>query len=139
MSPSRAAGGASALYGAGLIITSEARATSRSSATVMGRSPSGRRCGTGSEVGVAEGGFTVVVEGADAFDAVGVDRGAQVRVHHDRDRLLDRLALAQVHRALHGLYGGRGVVGDLVRDLPGRGQKLAGIMELVDHAEPVRL
>ncbi len=74
------------------------------------------RVGDGSIVGVLKGWFTAFVEGADPLDAVRVNGGAPVRVHHDRDRLLDRLSLAQVHRALDGLNGGRGVAGDLVGD-----------------------
>src|SRR5918993_2768962 len=110
MSPTSAAGGASALYGAGLIITSEARAASRSSATVMVLGLLGRLRGGGcSEVRVVELGLAALVEGADALDAVGVDRGAPVRVHHDRDGLLDRLSFSQVHRTLDGLHGSRGV------------------------------
>ena len=51
-----------------------------------------------SVVGVLEGRVAVVVEGADALDAVGMHGRAPVRLHHDRDRLLDRLPLAQSAR-----------------------------------------
>src|SRR3954470_9830421 len=118
-------------------MTSEARATSRSSATVMLYSLLGggvTRSVAWSEVRVVEGWLAAVVEGADALDAVRVDGGAPVRVHHDRDRLLDRLAFTQLHRALHRLDRGRGVACDLVRDLVGGGHQPPRFMDLVDHA-----
>src|SRR3954447_18675597 len=138
MSPTRAAGGASALYGAGLIITNAARVVSRSSVTVMGEPP-GRWTDRTSEVGVLEGGIAAVVEGTDPLDAVGVDRRTPVRVHHDRDRLLDRLARAEVDRALDSLDGRRRVADDLVGDPLCGLHQLVGFVELVDHAEPVGL
>ena len=45
-------------------------------------------------VGIGEGGLAVFVERSDAFGAIGMDGRAPVCLHHDRDRLLDRLALA---------------------------------------------
>ena len=54
-----------------------------------------------------KGGLAVFVERADAFDAVGMDGRAPVRLHHDRDGLLDRLALAHPDRLLDCLYRGR--------------------------------
>src|SRR5215211_2496537 len=97
MSPIRASGGASALKGSPWIIVSAARAFSRSSAKVMLPASSwiaAVRPGCASVVGILEGGLPVVVEGADAFDPVRMHRRAPVRLHHDRDGLLDRLALA---------------------------------------------
>src|SRR4051812_38659987 len=99
MSAWRAAGGASALYGAGLIIRSAARALSRSLGAVMAEAllttvwlgPVLRLV-----VGVLERGLPVFVERADPLDPVGMDRRAPVRIHHDRDRLLDRLSLTEV-------------------------------------------
>ena len=63
-----------------------------------------REIGPDSVVGVLEVGIAVVVECADAFDAVGVHSRAPVGLHHDRDGLLDRLPLAHVHSALDRLY-----------------------------------
>src|SRR3954464_6094295 len=114
MSPTSASGGASALYGAGLIICSAARARASSSATAMAGPP------VASVVGVSEGRLATVVERADALDAVGVDGRPPVHVHHGRDRLLGRLAFAEVHRPLDGLDRGGGVAGDLRGD-PSRG------------------
>src|SRR3982751_3618616 len=100
MSPPSAAGGASALYGIPWIMITPARDCSSSSVTAMVLPP-GRRL----VVGVLEGGVAAVVEGTDSLDAVRVDGGAPVRLHHDRDRLLDRLSLAHAHRALDRLDG----------------------------------
>ena len=60
-------------------------------------------CRSGSVVGVAEGRVAIFVEGADAFDAIGMHGRAPMRVHHDRDRLLGRLPLAEVHGPFDGL------------------------------------
>src|SRR3954452_21310909 len=130
MSPSRAAGGASALYGAGLIITSEARAASRSSAMVMLSQPPWDGV-IGSEVGVVEHGFAALVEGSDPLDAVGMDRGAPVGVHHDGDRLLDGLPLSELDRALDRLDGCGGVAGDLLGDLVRSVHQSVGSVDLV--------
>jgi hypothetical protein len=62
--------------------------------------------GTASVVGIGEGGLAIFVERADAFGAIGMDGGAPVCLHHDRDGLLDRLALAHPDRLLDGLYRG---------------------------------
>ena len=62
--------------------------------------------GAASVVGIGEGGLAVFVERADAFGAIGMDGGAPVCLHHDRDGLLDRLALAHPDRLLDGLYRG---------------------------------
>src|SRR3954447_22094420 len=99
MSPSSAAGGASALYGIPWIMITPERDCSRSSVTAMVLPPA-----RGSIVGVLEVGVAALVEGADFLDPVGVDGGAPVRLHHDRDRLFDRLSLAHAHRALNGLH-----------------------------------
>src|SRR3954453_17842099 len=101
MSPSSAAGGASALDGIPGIMITPARDCSRSSATAMVLPPA-----RGSVVGVLELGVAAVVEGPHPLDAVRVDGGAPVRLHHDRDRLLDRLSLAHAHRALDRLDSG---------------------------------
>ena len=72
----RASGGASALKGAGLIMRSAARAFSVRSAITMSQSPHPRLIDSlrhTSVVGVLEGGVPVLVEGADALDAVRVD------------------------------------------------------------------
>jgi hypothetical protein len=53
-----------------------------------------------SVVGILEVGLAVFVERADALDSVGMDGGAPVRLHHDRDGLLDWLALAHPDRLL---------------------------------------
>ena len=58
-------------------------------------------------VGILEVGLAAFVEGADALDSIGMDGRAPVRLHHDRDGLLDRLALAHPDRLLDGLYRGR--------------------------------
>ena len=63
-------------------------------------------CGA-SVVGILEVGLAVFVERADAFDSVGMDGGAPVRLHHDRDSLLNRLALTHPDRLLDSLYRGR--------------------------------
>jgi hypothetical protein len=60
----------------------------------------------GSAVGIVEVGRAALIEGADALGAIGVDSRAPVRLHHDRDGLLDRLALAYPDRLLDGLYRG---------------------------------
>src|SRR3954471_19657209 len=110
-SPVRASGGASALNGAWLIILSCDLVFTRSSVSVMlGTFALGRwwsRCVVASVVAVLEGGVAALIEGADALDAVRVDRRAPVGLHHDRDRLLDGLSLAELHGALDRLYGGR--------------------------------
>ena len=62
--------------------------------------------GAASVVGIGEGGLTIIVERADAFGAIGMDGRAPVCLHHDRDGLLDRLALAHPDRLLDGLYRG---------------------------------
>jgi hypothetical protein len=62
--------------------------------------------GAASVVGIGEGGLAVFVERADAFDAIGMDGRAPVCLHHDRDGLLDRLALTHPDRLLDGLYCG---------------------------------
>ena len=49
-------------------------------------------------VGIGEGGLAIFIERADAFGAIGMDRRAPVCLHHDRDGLLDRLALADPDR-----------------------------------------
>src|SRR3954453_15398644 len=134
MSPSSAAGGASALYGIAWIMITPARDCSRSSATAMVLPPA-----RGSVVGVLEVGVAAVVEGTDSLHAVRVDGGAPVRLHHDRDRLLDRLSVAHAHRALYRLDGGRRVARDLGCDAARRVHQLRLWMELVDHAEPVGL
>src|SRR5215216_2919954 len=98
MSPFRASGGASALKGSPWIIVSAARACPRSSAKVMLPASSWMaavRPDHASVVGILKAGLPVVVEGADAFDPVWMDGRAPVRLHHDRDGLLDRLPLAQ--------------------------------------------
>ena len=56
-------------------------------------------CGA-SVVGILEVGLAVFVERADALDSVGMDGRAPVRLHHDRDGLLDRFALAHSDRLL---------------------------------------
>src|SRR4051794_30638558 len=106
MLPTSACGGASALYGAGLIIASAARADCRWSATVMRSAflSVGRARHAASEVGVVEVRVAAVVEGSDSFDPVGVDGRAPVGVHHDRDRLFNRLPFAQVDGALDRLH-----------------------------------
>ena len=63
-------------------------------------------CRAASVVGIGEGGLAIFVERADALDSVGMDGGAPVCLHHDRDGLLDRLALAHPDRLLDGLYRG---------------------------------
>src|SRR5436189_5577693 len=108
MSPSSAAGGASALYGIPWIMITPARDCSRSSATAMMLPPA-----RGSVVGVLEVGVAAVVEGTDSIDAVRVDGGAQVRLHHDRDRLIDRLSLAHAQRPLDRLDSGWRVARDV--------------------------
>src|SRR6266545_4080451 len=106
MSPASACGGASALNGAGWIMFSAARARSRSSITAMSRPP---RCSEidsrrrPSVVGIPEGRLAVVVECADALDAVGMNGRAPVGLHHDRDGLFDRLSLAHADRPLDRL------------------------------------
>src|SRR5829696_6631027 len=75
--------------------------------------------GAGSVVRVAEDRITVVVERPDSLDAVGVDRGAPVGLHHDADRLLDRLTLSRPDGVLHGLDRRRGVARDLRSDAQG--------------------
>src|SRR5215216_5582693 len=97
MSPLRASGGASALKGSWAIITSADRACSRSSATAMAQSP------RVSVIGVLEGRLAVLVEGADPLDAIGMHGRAPVRLHHDRDRLFDRLPLAHAYGPLDRL------------------------------------
>ena len=54
-------------------------------------------CG-GSVVGVGESRLAAFVERTDAFDSVGMDGRAPVRLHHDGYRLLDRLPLAHADR-----------------------------------------
>jgi hypothetical protein len=44
-------------------------------------------------VRIRKHGFAAFGEGKDALDAVGMDDRAPVLIHHDLDRLLDRLAL----------------------------------------------
>ena len=63
--------------------------------------------GRPSVVGVLEVGLAAFVERADAFDSIGMDGRTPVRLHHDRDRLLDRLALAHPDRLLDRLYRSR--------------------------------
>jgi hypothetical protein len=60
-----------------------------------------------SVVGILEVGLAVFVERADALDSVGMDGRAPVRLHHDRDGLLDWLALAHPDRLLDCLYRSR--------------------------------
>jgi hypothetical protein len=60
-----------------------------------------------SVVGVGEGRLAAFVERTDAFDSVGMDGRAPVRLHHDGDRLLDRLPLAHPDRLLDRLYRSR--------------------------------
>src|SRR3982750_772103 len=134
MSLSSAAGGASALYGIPWIMITAARDCARSSAMAMVLPPA-----RGSVVGVLEVGVAAVVKGTDSLDAVRVDGGAPVRLHHDRDRLLDRLSLAQAHRALDRLDGGWRVARDVRCDAARRVHQLRLRMKLVDHAEPVGL
>jgi hypothetical protein len=62
--------------------------------------------GAASVVGIGEGGLAIFVERADALGAIGMDGGAPVCLHHDRDGLLDRLALTHPDRLLDGLYCG---------------------------------
>ena len=62
--------------------------------------------GAASVVGICEGGLAVFVQRSDAFGAIGMDGRAPVCLHHDRDGLLDQLALAQPDRLLDGLYCG---------------------------------
>src|SRR4051795_3295501 len=114
MSSTSAAGGASALNGIPWIIVSPTRDCSSSSATAMSHPPVSRWCA--SVVGVLKVGVTAVVEGADPLDAVGVDGRAPVGLHHDCDRLFDRLSLTHPRGALHGLHRGRRVARDLLRD-----------------------
>ena len=64
-------------------------------------------CVRRSAVGILEVGLAAFVEGADALDSIGMDGRAPVRLHHDRDGLLDRFALAHPDRLLDGLYRGR--------------------------------
>src|SRR5688572_7312551 len=113
MSSTSAPGGASALYGAGLIILSAARSRSRSCVVAM----FGLLADDGgSEIGILEDRVATLVEGADPLAAVGMDGGAPVGRHHDRDRLLDRLSLAHADGALDRLDRGRRVARDLRRD-----------------------
>src|SRR5215203_4777038 len=99
----------------------------------------GGRFWAASVVGVLEGWLAVVVEGADALNAVWVDGRAPVRLHHDRDRLLDRLPLAHPHGPLHRLDCCRRVARDLRRD-PVRGVQQLGLrIDLVDHPQAVGL
>jgi Na+/melibiose symporter-like transporter len=74
-----------------------------------------------------EGRLSTVVECADALNAIGMDRRAPVGFHHDRDRLLDRLPLAQVNSAFHGLDSRRRVACDLLRD-PSRRLEQGGLI-----------
>src|SRR3954447_9420052 len=106
MSATSAVVGASALNGEALIIVSAARDCSRPSATAMSQPPdrSVGSAGGASVVGVLEVRVTAFVEGADSFDAVGMDRRTPVRLHHDRDRLLDRLPFAHPHGPLDCLH-----------------------------------
>src|SRR5215211_9560123 len=137
MSPVRASGGASALKGSPWIIVSAARACCRSSSKVMfvvSSWTAAVRPGCASVVGILEGGLPVVVKGADAFDPVWMDGRAPVRLHHDRDGLLDRLPLAQADGPLDRLHGCGGVAGDLARDAVRHLHQLAHGAELVDHA-----
>ena len=60
--------------------------------------------GRASVVGVLEDRLAALVEGADAVDAVGMHGRAPVGLHHDRDRLLDRLPVAHVDGPLDGLH-----------------------------------
>src|SRR4051794_27044093 len=109
MSPVRASGAASALNGSPWIIVSAARDCARSSVTLMVSSSGGTAVRPGSltsVVGILERRNAVVVEGADAFDPVRVHRRAPVRLHHDRDGLFDRLALAEANGALDRLHCG---------------------------------
>ena len=62
--------------------------------------------GAASVVGIGEGGLAIFVERADAFGAIRMHGGAPVCLHHDRDGLLGRLALAHPDRLLDGLYRG---------------------------------
>ncbi len=86
------------------------RACVRSSGNVISLSFSGLcRCAPpaqASVVGIGEGGIAIFVERANAFDAIGMDGRAPVFLHHDRDGLLDRLALAHPDRLLDGLHCG---------------------------------
>src|SRR3954454_4168832 len=135
MSPTSASGGASALYGAGLIICSAARARASSSVTAMAGPPDRRVVHAGrraSVVGVLEGRLAVLVEGADALDAVRMDGRPPVHVHHGRDRLLDRLSLAELDRPLDGLHRRRRVARDLPGDTPRGVHQLVLRVELVD-------
>src|SRR4051795_3376616 len=132
MSPSSAAGGASALYGIPWIMITSARDCASSSAMAMVLPPA-----RGSVVGVLEVGVAAVVEGTDSLDAVRVDCGAPVRLHHDRDRLLDRLSLAHAHCALGPWDGGWRVVGVVRADAARRVHQLRLGRDRVDHAEPV--
>ena len=68
--------------------------------------------GSASVVGIGEGGLAVFVERSDALGAIGMDGRAPVCLHHDRDGLLDRLALAHPDRLLDGLYRGGRVARD---------------------------
>src|SRR5215216_2987252 len=101
MSVVSASAGASALNGSACTIVSWARAASMSSISATGLPFVVRFLGT-SVVGVREPGLAILVERADALGAIRVDGRAPVGLHHDRHRLLDRLALAHAHRALHG-------------------------------------
>src|SRR3954465_11306402 len=135
MSPWSPSGGASALNGSAWIMVSAARACWSSSATAIVLQPPRSH----SEVRILEGRIAPVVEGADALRPVGMHRRPPVRVHHDRDRLLDRLALAEPHGALRRLDGGGGVAGDLLGHAQRSVEELVLRVDLVDHAEAVGL
>src|SRR4051794_16902548 len=142
MSPWSASGGASALNGSPWIIVSAARARWRSSATAMSFSLllSVWAASRGSsEIGILERRIASVVERADSLHPVGMDGRPPVRVHHDRDGLLDRLTLSEPHGALRCLDGGGRVAGDLLGDAQGSVEELVLRVDLVDHAEAVGL
>src|SRR5207247_10365504 len=63
--------------------------------------------GCASAGGVLKGRIALVIEGADPLDTIRMHVRAPARLHHDRDRLLDRLSLAHANGALDRLDRGR--------------------------------
>src|SRR3954462_9205117 len=145
MSPVNASGGASALKGWRWIIVSAERACRRlSSASIVGSSSITvvdhlSRQGGSSVVRVLEVRVTVLVEGTDPFHAIWVHGGAPMGLHHDGDRLLDRLPLTHLDSALDRLHRSRRLVGDLLCYGERRRHQLLLGVNLVDHPHPTSL